>query len=393
MSPFKLIFLFLFISFGITNAQIKRSLWDVSEVYQTPAFTEISRDTVVSLQYEGTMYKGNRKQTFAYYCTPGILLKDKTKDRNLPAVVLVHGGGGTAFRNWVVMWAKRGYAAIAMDLRGNNGDKKHIMNGFQEPEGKTPYFAINNNIEEEWMYQAVTDVLLAHNLILSFPEIDKTKTALTGISWGGVISEVVAGLDFRFKAIVPVYGSGYLHYNTAMTKDLDALSPENRKLWIKRYDPSNYLIRSKAPILFINGTNDGSFYLDSYRKTYSLVKKKALSIKIGLRHNHTYGWSNPEIEAFIDSKLFKQQTLPEFRIVNDGANKAIKIKKGIGVSRSFLNYTDASDLKNAVWRQINIPVTYRKIGLDSLPKACRYYFYSIEGMDNLIVTSPVFSVH
>ena len=41
------------------------------------------------------------------------------RGRNFPGVVLIHGGGGTAFADWVYLWAKRGYAAIAMDLNGS----------------------------------------------------------------------------------------------------------------------------------------------------------------------------------------------------------------------------------------------------------------------------------
>ena len=37
----------------------------------------------------------------------------------LPAMVLVHGGAGTAFADWVRMWKRRGYAAIAMDTCGS----------------------------------------------------------------------------------------------------------------------------------------------------------------------------------------------------------------------------------------------------------------------------------
>ena len=33
-------------------------------------------------------------------------------------MVLVHGGGGTAFAEWVKAWTSRGYAAIAMDTCG-----------------------------------------------------------------------------------------------------------------------------------------------------------------------------------------------------------------------------------------------------------------------------------
>ena len=33
-----------------------------------------------------------------------------------PAVICVHGGGGTAFPAWVQAWVDRGYAAIALDM-------------------------------------------------------------------------------------------------------------------------------------------------------------------------------------------------------------------------------------------------------------------------------------
>ena len=37
-------------------------------------------------------------------------------------MVLVHGGGGQAFAEWATLWAKRGYVAISMDLRGRGPD-------------------------------------------------------------------------------------------------------------------------------------------------------------------------------------------------------------------------------------------------------------------------------
>jgi hypothetical protein len=35
--------------------------------------------------------------------------------RKVPGIVLLHGGGGTAFESWVKLWVDRGYAAIAID--------------------------------------------------------------------------------------------------------------------------------------------------------------------------------------------------------------------------------------------------------------------------------------
>jgi hypothetical protein len=77
--------------------QIKGSLWDVEGIYKVPHYNAIQRDGVLEIIYEGLPYKGHNKKTFAYYATPGILQGDISLDKHLPAVVLAHGGGGTAF--------------------------------------------------------------------------------------------------------------------------------------------------------------------------------------------------------------------------------------------------------------------------------------------------------
>ena len=103
------------------------------------------------------------------------------------------------------------------------------------------------------MFQAVADVILAHNLIRSFPEVDSNRTALTGISWGGIISCTVAGLDERFKVVVPVYGCGYFPTSVFIAQQLNALNPTDIHVWLKQYDPSHYVGKARMPILFVNG--------------------------------------------------------------------------------------------------------------------------------------------
>ena len=53
----------------------------------------------------------------------GFSLVDQTKivtaASELARNTLVHGGGGTAFADWVKLWNSRGYAAIAMDNCGS----------------------------------------------------------------------------------------------------------------------------------------------------------------------------------------------------------------------------------------------------------------------------------
>src|SRR6186713_911179 len=59
---------------------------------------------VKSLWFAGPPYKGKPTRIFAYYGEPSGRAGNK-----VPAMVLIHGGGGTAFAEWVRMWNARGY--------------------------------------------------------------------------------------------------------------------------------------------------------------------------------------------------------------------------------------------------------------------------------------------
>jgi len=84
-----------------------------------------------SLFYEGADYKGKPTWVFAYYAAP----QGAPPAGGWPAVVCAHGGGGTAYPNWVRFWNNHGYAAIAMDLEGHlPGGKDHGVEGIRTPD-------------------------------------------------------------------------------------------------------------------------------------------------------------------------------------------------------------------------------------------------------------------
>ena len=76
----------------------------------TARFTEPG---VRALFYEGLRWQGKATRIFAWYGTPA------TPDPSgrFPAMILVHGGGGTAFAEWVRLWNRRGYAASSTICR------------------------------------------------------------------------------------------------------------------------------------------------------------------------------------------------------------------------------------------------------------------------------------
>src|SRR6185436_20794205 len=136
---------------------------------------------------------------------------------------------------------------------------------------------------EMWTYHAVAAVVRAHSLLRSLPEVDAKRVGITGISWGGYLTCIVAGIDSRFKVAVPVYGCGFLGENSCW-KDtsLAAMTPEARELWLRLFDPSHYLANVRYPMLFVNGTTDFAYPLDSYQKSYRLVPDKWRHVSVAI---------------------------------------------------------------------------------------------------------------
>jgi len=52
-------------------------------------------------------------------------------------------------------------------------------------------------VTDQWQYHALADILLAHSLIRSLPDVDPDRVGLTGISWGGYLTCLTVGVDSR----------------------------------------------------------------------------------------------------------------------------------------------------------------------------------------------------
>src|SRR4051812_48446820 len=109
---------------------------DLEALSKAPAVfpaENLQAEGVKAFYYEGAKYHGKPTRVFAYYGVPKI--EGAVAWKKFPAMVLIHGGGGTAFDRWVKLWNSRGYAAIAMDLCGcvpvreNSSWKRHEHGG------------------------------------------------------------------------------------------------------------------------------------------------------------------------------------------------------------------------------------------------------------------------
>jgi dienelactone hydrolase len=387
--------------------------WNLDQLRQTPAMHWLNQSGPVhSLLYAGETYRERPTEVFAFYASPATL-GEAAAGVKFPGVVLIHGGGGTAFAEWAWLWAKRGYAAIAMDLAGSRpidplfdpatgapvpnqaatvATRTRLPNGGPAQGPAEKFDSIAGPVSDQWPFHAAASVIRAHSLLRSFTEVDPERTAVTGISWGGYTTCLVASLDDRFKAAVPVYGCGFLHEGESVQKpSIDRLG-ERRVDWVREYDPSSLLPRCRVPIFFVNGTNDVHYPLDSYQKSFDLVPgEKQMRIEVNMRHGHPAGWAPEEIGLFIDSKCRAGVPLALLRepTVEDGQVR-VTCTAATTLKEAALHFTtDTGPRSKRTWQSLPATIESGSITSPRPPDEANTWFLSVTDERGAMVTTAV----
>jgi dienelactone hydrolase len=351
---------------------------------------------VRAIFYDAKPYQGKPTKTFAYLGVP----KHPAGER-VPAMVLVHGGGGTAFPEWVKLWNDRGYAAIAMDTCGaipvrstdfpqNKQWRRHAAGG---PSGWDDSFTqMAAPVTDQWQYHALADILLAHSLIRSLPDVDPERVGLTGISWGGYLTSLAVGVDSRFKFAVPVYGCGFID-ECVWSPTLAKLPPDQRQRWLDQWDPRHYLKDAETPMLWVTGTNDFAYPFPALQKSYRLPKgPRTLSVTLRMPHGHPPGQTPAIIHAYADSFLKPASAIPLPAITGQGRDGPTNTAWTIVASKSaiakaeLLFTRDTGTWQKRAWQAVAAKVEDGK-AYAVLPEGARVYYLNLTDERGLTVST------
>jgi hypothetical protein len=238
------------------------------------------------------------------------------------------------------------------------------------------------------MYHAVMNIMRAHSLLAAQPGVDARRIGLTGISWGGVLTAAVAGVDSRFAALVPVYGCGFLG-------ESEVFGPESAKAagisWMKLWDPSHRLARAAAPMFWVNGTNDRFFQLGIWQRSARLAQGPTLlRVEPRMGHSHPAGWKPAEIGVFVDSVLKGGLPLPvcaEPR--RDGNEVVVAVAAKTAIVGAKIHATRAVGVASK-WLWDEAPAEWdagRGRVTAKLPLDARFFFVSVQDVRECTVTS------
>ena len=179
-----------------------------------------------------------------------VLPDGASADHQAPLLLWVHGGPVSSWNSWSWRWnpwlmAARGYAVLLPDPALSTGyGHRMIVRGW-----------------DDWGGNPYTDVMAITDVVVERPDIDASRTAMMGGSYGGYMANWIAGHTDRFKAIVSHAGLWALDQMFGTT---DGPPYWRRQFGDPRSQPERYLASSPhlhadkivTPMLLIHGDKD-----------------------------------------------------------------------------------------------------------------------------------------
>lgn len=359
----------------------------LGELVEPPVIRDLD-GTPTSLQagdfrqiyYDVLPYEGNDTRAHAWVGIPDGV------PTPMPAVVLVHGGGGRAFSAWVEQWNDRGYAAIAMGLEGQDDDDN--IHDWPGPERAGIYGDWRKPLQDQWMYHAVADVVLANSLMRSLPEVNENEVGVMGVSWGGIITSTVMGIDTRFRFAIPVYGCGNLHllsnhYSGTVNTNYEAV-----------WNPLIYLPRAVMPAMWFSWPGDIHFFLDVQATTYrGTPGERTVTLIPGMGHGHGAAWNRPHGYEFADSVLSEGSSwIKQVGLVENGSNVEVTFESRRPLRNGVLiSTTDDGPTDEATFRETTASLVDNGNGTwtasVALPNGTHGWFINVHVDDELLASS------
>lgn len=349
---------------------------------------------------DAIFYDGhNNTKVFAYIGYP----KNASETNKVPAMVLLHGGLGKAERYWVEKWNKLGFAAIAMDLygRGPENDSSTSSGKKEHPyAGVSPYAVPSSflaDVESAGMYQNLVAVINAHNLLRASGKVDVDNIGITGISWGGVTTTTVIGVDNRFKFAAPVYGCGFL--DQSETYFSSAYSDKTATiLW----DPANFAAKADIPVLYVNGDTDANFSINATSLTCGVTKNAKMSIIHNFAHDQGHGDSVEQVYTFAKAMVEDNKdpfiTVESAKAENGVFEATLTVPENVTVQSAVMYYFTNDKLafgggnETIGWQSVSeYTIEDGKLKMD-IPNDATHLYVSVTDDSGYIISSEFIQV-
>ena len=170
------------------------------------------------------------------------------------------------------------------------------------------------------------------------------------------------------------------------------MGTEKAERWLSLWDPSHYLPHARMPQLWMDGTNDFAYPLDSLQKSYRLPRSpRTLCIRVRMPHGHGGPGENPaEIHAFADT--FCKGSAPLARVLKQGQKGSdvwASYRSSLPVQKAELNYTrDTGEWQGRTWETAPATVNPKDHKVTArLPEGVTVYYFNLIDSRGLVVST------
>ena len=143
--------------------------------------------------------------------------------------------------------------------------------------------------------------------------------------------------------------------------------------------------------MFLNGTNDFAYPMDSYAKTCALVRsEKNYSIQLNMKHGHLFEF--PEFFLFADQYIRGGKPMPVVaRPVIDGGKVRTSVKSETKLIEAKLHYTTAPHEQNRsrAWKTIELKVDGHHVQGAAPPSAATVWYVAVRDERKAIASSEL----
>ncbi len=199
----------------------------------------------------------------------GWLVKPLQGERPYPLILHVHGGPysawGYSFYFQAQALAGQGYASLYINPRGSKGY------GFAFTE------------VADWGEKDFLDLMAGIDAVVATGDADPRRLGITGISYGGFMTDWALGHTDRFAAGVSVNGVSNM-VSMAGTSDLGALwlgvrygnfwESEETWQWYRAHSPITYVDRISTPLLLLQAENDYRCPIEQGEQFYTALRAR-----------------------------------------------------------------------------------------------------------------------
>lgn len=205
----------------------------------------------------------------------GWLVKPLHTEHPYPLILHVHGGPysawGHSFYFQAQALAGAGYASLYINPRGSKG------------------YTFSFTQAADWGENDFQDLMAGVDTVLAMGEVDPQRLGITGISYGGFMTNWVVGHTDRFAAAVSVNGISNM-MSMCGTSDVGALwlnvqygrfwESEETWQWYRAHSPITYVERISTPLLLLQSENDYRCPIEQGEQFFTALSSRQKTVEL-----------------------------------------------------------------------------------------------------------------